>query len=243
MLRSTNERALLACALWMAAGCAQGGEATTSEDDDGASATAVTSGAGASSASGAGGGSASATGSGGAGECPAPTGTVGIVEGSLVDMTLAWQGYAAGATEPSSIAIGDYYDCDGTRGIDALLITQSALWCAPCQEDALTVQGKLVSEWSGLGIRALELMVEHDADVPATIDTASIWQQSLGLSSIDVAADPDFAFDHFDIDKHIPHSGFPLHLVIDPRSMIIIARADDGMLPLAQLEQLAASNQ
>jgi hypothetical protein len=226
------------CAAVIGLGCAQAAEQDS--DDDGHRTQVAGSGGGGGTTA------ATTTSTGGASpmDCDAPSGTPGVHAGEIVG-ALEWQGYAGTDAKPSTIAAYDYYDCDGTRGIHALVITQSALWCGPCQADAGTMETKLNAEWSALGIRALTLMVEHNTDQPATIATAETWKQSLGLTKVDVATDAIYSFDAFDFDKHIPHSGFPVHLVVDPRTMQIIMRSDTtptGALPIAEIEQLAQQN-
>jgi hypothetical protein len=175
--------------------------------------------------------------------CDYPPGPYGVHTGDLVDAAAVWEGFPAGATVAQTMVPSDYLDCDGSKGIHALLILQSATWCAPCQIEAAALQGKLDQGWSDLGVAVLTLMVEQQPEQPATVATAQAWKNEFGLSSAAVAADPQFTFDAFDFDKHIPHSGFPTQLLVDPRTMKIVVRQDSDIPLDAQVEQLAADNQ
>ncbi len=57
--------------------------------------------------------------------CDYPPGPYGVDEGQVVPPTLSWQGYAPGASSPSTITMEDFHDCDGTGGIDAIIIDTS----------------------------------------------------------------------------------------------------------------------
>ena len=89
-------------------------------------------GAGAHDAGGSGTGLAGGTsGSGGTGVgagptvCEYPAGPYGVAVGQTVPPTITWQGYAPGASSASTISIQDLFDCDGSKGIDALLFDTS----------------------------------------------------------------------------------------------------------------------
>jgi hypothetical protein len=58
-------------------------------------------------------------------DCEYPGGPYGVAEGDTVPPTLSWEGYAPGASSPSTIAVTDFFDCDGTRGIHALYFDTS----------------------------------------------------------------------------------------------------------------------
>ena len=45
----------------------------------------------------------------------------GVSEGQTVPATLTWQGYRPYATEPDAISVGELFDCDGDKGVDAVM--------------------------------------------------------------------------------------------------------------------------
>jgi hypothetical protein len=85
---------------------------------------------GPSGSSGVGGDSGSGSSSGGPEPLPTdcgayPSGPYGVAVGSAVPPSLSWQGYAPGSDQVSTVVPDDFYDCDGTRGIDAVLLDTS----------------------------------------------------------------------------------------------------------------------
>jgi len=49
-----------------------------------------------------------------------------VSTGSTLAPSLSWQGYDEGpATQATTISIEAYFDCDGTKGINALMVETS----------------------------------------------------------------------------------------------------------------------
>lgn len=165
-----------------------------------------------------GGGGSTAT-SGGPGDCKYPTSGFGVNVGNHVQGDLAWQGYAEGADAPGTISIQDYFDCDGSKGINALLIVNSATWCGACQEEATDLPSHAAT-FAQKGIRVLTLMVQNAAGQPATLATAKSWRGNFGLEAYATAADPSFVF------GGSGSVGIPLQIVVDPRTMVIVNRTE-----------------
>ncbi|MBN4050177.1 hypothetical protein JYT28_00315 [Desulfobulbus sp. AH-315-M07] len=59
--------------------------------------------------------------------CEYPAGPYGVSTGDTVPPNLSWQGYGPGATESQSetFTMEQFHDCDGSRGINALLFDTS----------------------------------------------------------------------------------------------------------------------
>src|SRR5215472_16178311 len=104
---------------------------------------------------------------GDAATCPYPAGPYGTTVGSTLPPTLVWQGYAPGASAASTIRVTDFYDCDGSKGINALLMDTSAQWCVPCQGEAtdiphwMSASGPGAANWSALGVQVLTLVIQN----------------------------------------------------------------------------------
>jgi hypothetical protein len=170
------------------------------------------------------------------GACTYPAGGYGVDMGTIVAPTFSWQGYAEGSAQLSTISIEAYFDCDGTKGVNALLVDVSATWCSACQQEAMDLPGQVAS-WTGKGIHVLTLMIEDADQNPATTQTALDWRNAFGLTQIAVAADPNFSFQPSSGDV-----GLPMQVLVDPRTMRIV-EVDQGYSgDYSAVEQLAQQN-
>lgn len=209
-----------------------GGTAGTGGDPgEGGSATGGSS-TGGSGPAGSGGSAGSTGGSGGGGTiCNYPTGGFGTSPGSVVSPSVSWDGFPPGASSSTSIQAQSFYDCDGTQGINALLIVYGAGWCTACQEEAALLPD-LMQTWGPAGIVVVELLVENSGGSPATTQTAKQWRDTFNLSSSYVAADPSFQLQSSTADS------FPYKVLVDPRTMTIVSTdiggtSDDAVMQLA----------
>lgn len=153
----------------------------------------------------------------------------------------SWQGFVDDSMEPAEVSMADYLDCDGSKGIHALLIDVSATWCGACQVEAQTLTNKMKSKWSALGIKVLTLMIE-DAQPgdAATIDTALDWKKQYNLVSTTVAADPQFFFQQLAQGGSV---GLPFLITIDPRTMTLVTTQQGYPVDESVLTDLATKNQ
>lgn len=158
--------------------------------------------------------------SGGGVDCQYPSSGYGIQVGDVVKGSLSWQGYAEGANQSGTVSIQDYFDCDGSLGVNALLIITSATWCGVCQTEASDLPS-MEATFAQKGIKVITLMVEDGYGSPADVATATEWRDAFGLDGFAVVADPAFSFAGFG------SVGLPLQIVVDPRTMEIVAR-DEG---------------
>jgi len=192
-------------ALLVAAGCSSKSANETSNNDSGAEDSSV---------------DASDEGDAAAGGCVYPSGPYGITVGKVLDPSLQWQGFAPGATTASTVKITDFYDCDGSKGINALLIDNAAQWCVACQEIAPEIAHWLSpsgENWAKLGVQIEQLIIENNDYEPATITTAQQWRDMFSLTEIYVVADPNTTF---------PAEQLPHEFLIDPRTMTIVNDLD-----------------
>lgn len=61
----------------------------------------------------------------GPGACEYPQGPYGVGQGQIVPPTITWQGFVPGSSTPSTISMQDFFDCDGSGGVDAIIIDTS----------------------------------------------------------------------------------------------------------------------
>ena len=167
-------------------------------------------------------------------DCTYPDGGFGVDVGDVVSGNLAWQGYPEDAAASGTVSIQDYFDCDGSRGIHAILIDSSAAWCGPCQEEAADLSTKAAT-FKSKGIRVITLMIENAQGSPASLNTATSWRNNFDLQAIAVVADPNFSF------AGNGSVGLPLQIIVDPRTMKIVGR-EEGFGDYNTVLDLAAQN-
>jgi hypothetical protein len=146
-----------------------------------------------------------------------PAGPYGTGAGKVVNPGLSWKGYLPGASAVSTFTPNDLWDCDGSKGIDAIIFDVAAEWCAACQSQASSTP-QLVSQYATLGIDAITLVVQDASSAPATTATALDWRTQYGLTGITVAADPAFSF----APLNQTSVDLPVTIIVDPRTMKIV---------------------
>lgn len=162
-------------------------------------------------------------------KCAYPAGPYGVNFGQVLPPTLTWQGYAPNATSVTTLKITDLYDCDGTKGINAIVFDSSAQWCIACQYEAgnipswLGSTGPNAGDWNTLGVQIVTLMIQTNSYEPASVVTADQWRMQYalgGLPSIWVVADPDITF---------PTPSLPHNMLVDPRTMKVTDDLDNDV--------------
>ncbi len=199
-------------------GSAVGSGGTTSTSSVAASSTAASSGAG--------------------GSLAWPAGPYGVAPGMTLPENLSWAGYAEGTNKAGTIALKNWYDPSGSKGVDAILVITSQFGCGPCAEEAQTLQGHTVAWKSqGYGIKVLQLVVNDSNGNSPDASAASEWKNQFGLVDIAVGADPN--------DAMAPGGsyGTPLQTLINPRTMKVISVVEGFSGSFSDAESLAASNQ
>jgi hypothetical protein len=146
-----------------------------------------------------------------------PAGPYGTGVGDVVDPGFTWQGYLAGSSAIATLTPNDLFDCDGTKGINALVFDVSAAWCAACQSQASNM-GSLSTEDDTLGIHVVTLIVQDASQAPATTATAEQWKSQYSLDDVTVCADPGFSF----APANPSQVQLPVTVIVDPRSMKIM---------------------
>jgi hypothetical protein len=156
--------------------------------------------------------------------CTYPAGPYGVAVGSVLSPTLEWAGYAPGATASSTLKTTNIYDCDGKKGINAIVVLSSAQWCVACQQEAefipswLGSTGPIAANWDALGVEVLTLVIQTNQNEPATLATAAQWRTENDVTDVWVVADPGDTF---------PSDTLPHDLLIDPRTMKVVDNLDN----------------
>lgn len=154
--------------------------------------------------------------------CVYPAGPYGTNVGDRVDSSLEWQGYSGDSAQSSFVSMSDYFDCDGSRGIRALVLEESATWCADCAELASNEAPLVNGSWKGDGITVVVLMAQDQAGNPASLPTALSWRNEFALTGGAVCADPAWTMKTWG-GAPVGGNGFPTTAVIDPRTMKIVS--------------------
>jgi hypothetical protein len=123
--------------------------------------------------------------------------------------------------QTTTVHMRDYYDCDGSRGVRALVIDESALWCPDCQSQAPTLAMLTPGKWKSEGAVLLVLMAQDQQQNPATVDTALTWRNEFALTTGAVVADPAWTTKLWN-GATGAGNGFPTDIVIDPRTLRIV---------------------
>jgi hypothetical protein len=138
-----------------------------------------------------------------------------VGDGQVLDPTLTWQGYGPGGSSLITVKASDLFDCDGSKGINALILDDSATWCDGCQGEAqdlstLTAQG---GDFGAKGVQVLTLMCQDANSDAATSQTALDWRNTYNEVDDYVLADPN------EIYKNEVGEALPKNVLIDPRTM------------------------
>lgn len=178
------------------------------------------------------------TGGGGQGGSNDPT-TTGPSDGfykvgDKLDPATSWHGYAEGSSEEIVISMADFYDPMGSKGLAAVLITEGSTDCPACITEAMDLPGHVAGSWSKNGVKVLQLMVS-DQGKDASSGTALQWGKKVH-ATWPVAADPDFTF------AAQGENPYPIQVVIDPRTLTIVARIAGYHTTYPELDALAEKN-
>ena len=155
--------------------------------------------------------------------CSWPTQNLGVGVGQYVPSNLAWQGLAPGEDQEREIRIQEFFDCDGSRDLHAVLLITSQYGCSRCTSQASGLT-QMLSNWQrdGLNIKVLTLKIEDsNGTKPASMEGANHWRDAYNLNTSYVGYDNGYTM--------IPRTGggsvrfgTPLNSVIDPRTMEVI---------------------
>jgi len=183
--------------------------------------------------------SSSGTGSSSGASCTYPAGPYGTVVGSVVDPSLHWQGFVDDSGQAQDVSMRDYFDCDGSKGVRALLLDESATWCIDCETEAAQISPLVPAKWKSEGIAVVTLMAQDQQQNAATLDTALSWRNEYALTAGAVCADPQWTTKLWG-GAPASGNGFPTNAVIDPRTMKIVALQPNDVV--GTVENLAASH-
>ncbi len=147
-----------------------------------------------------------------------PPGPYGFEVGKVIP-NITVEGYVSGVPPWTSIAVKDYYDPGGQKGIRGLYVTASAPWCGGCQLEGKDLPGLYLNSYKARGARLLTMLLQGSSHEPASQATVDAWVTAyrtpydLGVVDSALALPP-----------RAPGGGtaaLPFNYVVDPRTMKI----------------------
>ena len=170
-------------------------------------------------------------------ECAWPQGTVGLNNGEMMEAGLRWFGFAPGETEAREVAVEEFFDCDGTHGIDGLLFTTSKYNCSRCAREADELEAAIAAwEEQGLRIEVITMLIDNPSgERDPNEEACSTWIAEHNLENVWVVGDPTVTF--FTAGRFAT----PMRAVVNPRNMQILEIVQ-GNDPYTTLEPTATAN-
>ena len=164
--------------------------------------------------------------SGGPSACEYPPGPYGNTANKTLSPNESWNGFAPGAGSSSTITVEDLFDCDGSKGINAVIFTTAQTSCGPCQQEAQSDIAPNLASWNNQGIVVVTLMYGGGA---------SSWRNYFDLQDSYVVDDNDGTFFTGNGDAT------PTNVIWNPRNGKVVEWWQ-GSGGLEAAEQLAAQN-
>jgi hypothetical protein len=137
-----------------------------------------------------------------------------------------------------TVALSDYYDPAGTKGVSLLLLNTAAIWCSACVSEHRTLPD-YQRELGAKGLTILSTLFQDAERDPASLEDVERWIAKFG-TNFPMVADPDLA-----LGAYASPDSAPLNMLVDPRSMKILRKyvGDQGsvMWPYIEAELDARS--
>jgi hypothetical protein len=151
-----------------------------------------------------------------------PDAPYGFVQGSTVPNFdfIGWAaptnvGYDIALLE--SIDLARFYDPDGEKGIELLIVSAVAVWCGVCQVEYQDLRDSgLPEELRARGVEMLGVLFEDGDALPARYEDLVLWSRVFEVN-FPMVLDPGFKMGSF-----FDRSATPMNMVIDARSMQIL---------------------
>jgi len=145
----------------------------------------------------------------------------------IMDVSFAkgWKDPSAANFDPAQlepIALSDFYDPDGTKGYELLLLNTAAVWCGACKnEHGGTADSPSLSEhYDALGPRGLVILSALFQDAssnPATEKNLEAWAKTFG-TNFPFVLDPEYQLGG----RYVDPQTAPLNLIVDARTMKLL---------------------
>ncbi len=172
-----------------------------------------------------------------------PTDGVGTEPGDRVS-NACFTGYRAPErVAPSeqnreTVALSDYYDPTGSKGVSLILLNTAAIWCSACVSEHRTLP-RFQEELGPEGLVILSTLFQDAERDPASMADVERWIATF-RTNFPMVADPELQ-----MGAYASPDSAPLNMLVDPRSMQIVRKyvGDQGtvMWPYIRAELAARS--
>ena len=153
-----------------------------------------------------------------------PAGPYGMEVGSVIANLsfLGWRDPVASAYDANAlerVSFSDFYDPDGEKGLEVIVVNASAVWCGVCQRELADMKSTSVySRFRQAGVEIIGTLFEDAVGNPATPEDLMYWGNSTRRSiEFPLVLDPGLK-----MGAYFTSDATPLNLVIDARSMRIM---------------------
>lgn len=115
------------------------------------------------------------------------------------------------------VALADFHDPDGSRGVRLLLVNTAALWCSACRIEHETLP-EHAARLGPKGLVIVSALFQGVDGAPATFEDLTLWVETYE-TNFPMVLDPDYSFG-----RYASAETAPLNLVIDPKTMRILKK-------------------
>lgn len=165
-----------------------------------------------------------------------PSQGYGTETGQVV-ANLCFEGYRApDRVEPieanrETVALSDYYDPTGSKGVALLLINTAAIWCSACVSEHRDLPDRQ-NELTAQGLVIFGTLFQDAETNPATIEDVERWIANFH-TNFPMVVDPELLLGSYN-----PPQSAPLNMVVDPRNMRILRKyvGDQGTVMWPYIE-------
>jgi hypothetical protein len=153
-----------------------------------------------------------------------PVGPYGTEVGSVIANLsfMGWRDPVAADYDGSAlerVSFSDFYDPDGEKGVEVIVVNSSAVWCTVCQTELADMKEAAVySRFRQAGAEIVGTLFEDAVGDPATPDDLTLWGKGTQRSiAFPLVLDPGLK-----MGAYFTSDATPLNLVIDARTMRIL---------------------
>ena len=135
------------------------------------------------------------------------------------------------AAHRETVALSDYYDPAGTKGVALLLLNTAAIWCSACIAEHGTLP-EYAAELGPRGLVVLGTLFQDGKREPADMGDLERWIQNF-QPNFPMVVDPDL-----ELGAYASPDSAPLNMLVDPRTMKILRKyvGDQGAVMWPYIE-------